>query len=336
MTNHLIDPQKVFMVGGAVRDTIMGLKPTDRDWLVIGHTPEQMKSAGFLKVGADFPVFLHPETGEEYALARRERKTGEGYLGFSTDYSTDVTVEEDLARRDLSINSMAMNSSGRIIDPYGGRYDIENRVIRHTSDAFAEDPLRALRAIRFIIKFGFYFDPTTEYLVRRLITDGSLNSLPYERFVKELQKLEGINLQRFLNRVHSYDGFEKLDFFKQFDYQVTHEDTYRHQRFTYEHLFFRYAKLDARFPSEDLLTLRGALMVYRQSGISIDLVKKLSGLHTNKLVNKFIALLDKEIDLQLGVRLCCTVKAADFPHLSGKELGEAMNKKRQQLLDCLD
>ena len=140
---------KIYCVGGAVRDELLGRPVSDRDWVVVGATPEEMLERGFLPVGKDFPVFLHPQTKEEYALARTERKTGRGYHGFAFHASPEVTLEEDLARRDLTINAMARDETGRLIDPYGGLEDLRRKVLRHVSPAFAEDPVRILRVARF-------------------------------------------------------------------------------------------------------------------------------------------------------------------------------------------
>lgn len=200
---------KSYLVGGAVRDIIMGREPKDRDYVVIGETPESMIAAGFTQVGADFPVFLHPETKEEYALARKERKTGDGYLGFECEFGSDVTIEEDLARRDFVMNSMAMDSDGTIIDPFGGQLDIKNRLIRHTSNAFSDDPLRVIRTARFVARYGFTVATHTIQLIKEMVLAGELNHLPYERFYAEIEKVlkdEDSNLIMFFGELHRY-GF---------------------------------------------------------------------------------------------------------------------------------
>jgi tRNA nucleotidyltransferase (CCA-adding enzyme) len=145
---------EVFEVGGAVRDALLGLERKDRDWVVVGSNPTELIEQGFRPVGKDFPVFLHPETREEYALARNERKTGPGHRGFETDTSSSVTLEQDLSRRDLTINAMARDQNGQLIDPHGGQRDLELRILRHVSPAFSEDPLRVLRVARFAAKLG--------------------------------------------------------------------------------------------------------------------------------------------------------------------------------------
>lgn len=149
---------QIFLVGGAVRDKLLNFPVTEHDWVVLGETPETMKKQGFRSVGRDFPVFLHPHTQEEYALARTERKTGPGYTGFSVQASPTVSLEEDLLRRDLTINAMAMTAEGNIIDPYGGQRDVAERIFRHVSPAFSEDPVRILRVARFaaLRPSGFY------------------------------------------------------------------------------------------------------------------------------------------------------------------------------------
>ena len=183
---------KTYLVGGAVRDMLMGMEPKDRDFVVVGSTPEEMLSVGFEKVGADFPVFLEPVTGEEYALARREKKTGTGYLGFTSEFGTDVTLEEDLSRRDLTINSMAYEISGfgGYIDPYNGQEDLQNQILRHTSNAFEEDPVRVLRVARFRARFGrgWKVAPETRDLIHSMAKKGVLNELTAERVWKELSR----------------------------------------------------------------------------------------------------------------------------------------------------
>ena len=178
-----------FLVGGAVRDALLGWPVKDRDWLVVGADPARMTAAGFIAVGRDFPVFLHPETHEEYALARTERKTAPGYHGFAFHASPDVTLEQDLARRDLTINAMAQDASGQIIDPYGGQRDLAARVLRHVSPAFAEDPVRILRLARFAARFeGFTVAPETLALMREMVAAGEVDALVAERVWQEFAK----------------------------------------------------------------------------------------------------------------------------------------------------
>ncbi len=180
---------QVYLVGGAVRDKLLGRPVADRDYVVVGATPEHMSAAGFLPVGRDFPVFLHPDTHEEYALARTERKQGHGYTGFVFHASPEVTLEEDLRRRDLTINAMAEDAEGRLIDPYGGRADLEQRRLRHVSEAFVEDPLRVLRLARFAARFpDFEVVPETLDLCRKLVASGELEHLAAERVWQEISR----------------------------------------------------------------------------------------------------------------------------------------------------
>ncbi len=179
---------RVFRVGGSVRDEMLGRPDADRDFVVVGATPELMIASGYRPVGRDFPVFLHPETHEEYALARTERKHGRGYRGFEFFASPDVTLDEDLARRDLTINAMARGDDGVLVDPFGGADDLAAGVLRHVSAAFAEDPLRVLRVARFAARFDFTIAPETEALMRAIVASGELATLSPERIWQELAK----------------------------------------------------------------------------------------------------------------------------------------------------
>ncbi|MBC9252470.1 multifunctional CCA tRNA nucleotidyl transferase/2'3'-cyclic phosphodiesterase/2'nucleotidase/phosphatase [Pseudomonas alcaligenes] len=182
---------QIYKVGGAVRDRLLGLPVSDIDWVVVGATAEAMQAQGFRPVGEDFPVFLHPQSGEEYALARTERKSGQGYGGFTFYASPEVTLEEDLIRRDLTVNAMAEDDSGQVIDPYGGRQDLEQRLLRHVSPAFAEDPLRVLRVARFAARYaplGFAVAAETLALMRQLAESGELQALTAERSWKEISR----------------------------------------------------------------------------------------------------------------------------------------------------
>ena len=179
---------KAYVVGGAVRDELLGIAVADRDWVVVGATPEDMTAAGFKAVGRDFPVFLHPRTHEEYALARTERKSGRGYKGFRVYAAPDVTLEQDLARRDLTINAMARDASGRLIDPFGGEHDLRQGVLRHVSEAFAEDPVRILRVARFAARYAFRIADPTFALMRRMVGSGEVEHLVPERVWQELAR----------------------------------------------------------------------------------------------------------------------------------------------------
>jgi len=204
-------PMKIYSVGGSVRDELLGQPVADRDYVVIGATPEQMLGARFQPVGREFPVFLHPDTGEEYALARTERKSGRGYHGFSFHASPDVTLEQDLSRRDLTINAMARADDGTLIDPYGGAADLAAGVLRHVSTAFAEDPLRVLRTARFAARFCFSVAPETEALMRAIVAGGELATLAPERVWQELSRaLMERRPSRFFTVLRGCGGLEQL------------------------------------------------------------------------------------------------------------------------------
>ncbi|MEC9428733.1 MAG: CCA tRNA nucleotidyltransferase [Pseudomonadota bacterium] len=182
---------QVYLVGGAVRDALLNRKVVERDYVVVGATPEEMLSQGFTQVGKDFPVFLHPKTQEEYALARTERKSGKGYTGFVCDASSSVTLEEDLLRRDLTVNAIAQDNYGKLIDPYGGKKDLENRLLRHVSEAFSEDPLRVFRVARFATRYaylGFTIATETMALMQSMAQSGELSTLSAERVWQETKR----------------------------------------------------------------------------------------------------------------------------------------------------
>jgi tRNA nucleotidyltransferase (CCA-adding enzyme) len=179
---------RVYLVGGAVRDRLLGRAVGERDWVVVGATPAELTDQGYTAVGKDFPVFLHPQSNEEYALARQERKVAPGYHGFTTVFSPDVTLEEDLKRRDLTINAMAEDTAGRIVDPYGGQRDLNDRLLRHVSEAFAEDPVRVLRVARFAARYadaGFGIAPETRTLMAQMTASGEIAALTPERVWRE-------------------------------------------------------------------------------------------------------------------------------------------------------
>jgi tRNA nucleotidyltransferase (CCA-adding enzyme) len=182
---------QVYLVGGAVRDELLGRRVSERDWVVVGATPEEMQRLGYRAVGREFPVFLHPDTKEEYALARLERKTGPGYRGFVTEFSPEVSLEQDLQRRDLTINAMARSAAGTLIDPYGGCSDLQQRQLRHVSPAFTEDPVRVLRVARFAARFaesGFKVAPATLDLMRSMAASGEIAALVPERVWREMER----------------------------------------------------------------------------------------------------------------------------------------------------
>ena len=194
---------KTYLVGGAVRDKLLGIEPKERDWVVVGSSPEEMKSQGYIQVGKDFPVFIHPKTGEEYALARTERKSGHGYTGFEFNINPSITLEEDLERRDLTINAIAEDEKGSLIDPFNGQQDIKDKKLRHVSNAFSEDPLRVLRVLRFKTNFpDFEIVPETEDKINEIISSGELEYLTGERIWLEMYKTK--NIVNFLKYIIDY------------------------------------------------------------------------------------------------------------------------------------
>jgi tRNA nucleotidyltransferase (CCA-adding enzyme) len=203
---------KTYVVGGAVRDALLGRSNSDRDWVVVGATPEQMTEAGFVPVGRDFPVFLHPQTKEEYALARTERKTAPGYRGFVFQADPSVTLEEDLARRDLTINAMAMTDDGTVVDPHGGQHDLHARVLRHVSPAFSEDPVRILRLARFAARYPeFSVAPQTLALACAMVSAGEVDALVPERVWQELARgLMEVRPSRMVEMLRSCGALARL------------------------------------------------------------------------------------------------------------------------------
>src|SRR5665213_3006396 len=201
---------QVYLVGGAVRDELLGRPVSERDWVVVGAAPEEMERLGFRPVGREFPVFLHPQTKEEYALARLERKTGAGYRGFVTEFSPDVSLEQDLMRRDLTINAMARTAEGTLIDPHGGRDDLQQRLLRHVSPAFVEDPVRVLRVARFAARFAglnFQIAPQTLALMRAMVVNGEVAALVPERVWREMERaLTEATPEVFFDTLHDCDA----------------------------------------------------------------------------------------------------------------------------------
>jgi tRNA nucleotidyltransferase (CCA-adding enzyme) len=203
---------QVYLVGGAIRDSLIGIPTQDKDWVVIGASPEDMLAKGFKPIGKDFPVFLHPDTNEEYALARTEKKTAKGYKGFKFYYDKNVTLEQDLQRRDLTINAIAQDENGELIDPFNGQQDIENRTLRHVSAAFNEDPVRILRIARFACKLvDFNVAPQTNLLMKTMVDNGEVDALVKERIWKELSRaLTYQSPSRFFHVLAACDANRKL------------------------------------------------------------------------------------------------------------------------------
>ncbi len=202
---------KIYCVGGAVRDGLLGLPVQDHDWVVVGATPAQMEALGYRPVGKDFPVFLHPETHEEYALARTERKTALGYKGFAVYASPDVTLEQDLSRRDFTVNAIAQAEDGTLIDPYNGIADLRAGILRHVSAAFSEDPVRILRAARFVARFGFSIAPETLELMWAMVASGEVDALVAERVWQELSRgLMEKNPTSFITTLRDCGALKKI------------------------------------------------------------------------------------------------------------------------------
>lgn len=202
---------QIYCVGGAVRDKLLNLPVQDRDWVVVGATPEQMTAQGYTPVGKDFPVFLHPDTHEEYALARTERKTALGYKGFAVYATPDVTLEQDLSRRDFTVNAIAQAEDGSLIDPYHGRADLQAGILRHVSTAFNEDPVRILRAARFVARFGFSIAPETMQLMQSMVSNGEVDALVPERVWQELARgLMEKNPSRFITTLRDCGALKKI------------------------------------------------------------------------------------------------------------------------------
>ena len=202
---------KIYQVGGSVRDKLLKLPVTDHDWVVVGSTPEEMERLGYRPVGKDFPVFLHPQSHEEYALARTERKSGKGYKGFIFHTSPAITLEEDLVRRDLTINAMALDEQGNLIDPFGGVRDLENGILRHVSPSFAEDPLRVLRVARFAARLGFRVADETLQIMQELSASGELAALSPERIWMETERALGEKYPvRFIQTLRDCQALKEL------------------------------------------------------------------------------------------------------------------------------
>ena len=253
-----INLNNTYLVGGAVRDILLGQDPKDKDYVVVGYTPDDMLSLGFTQVGKDFPVFLHPETGYEYALARKETKNGVGYNGFSVD-TNGVTLEDDLFRRDLTINAMAMDLNGNLIDPFNGQEDLKNKTIRHVSDHFKEDPVRILRTARFSARYGFSVHPSTTELMKSIVEEGEFDHLTSERVWKEFEKVltekEVINFFEVLQscnalgKIPGFDNNVDLDYLRYIEQKGTSN---KYQKLLASFHFVSDKSLDSwKIPSEE-------------------------------------------------------------------------------------
>ncbi len=250
----------LYKVGGCVRDRLLGREVKDRDWVVVGASPTEMEQLGYRRVGKDFPVYLHPDTHEEYALARTERKTGRGYYGFSVDSSATVTLEEDLSRRDLTINAIAEAEDGSLIDPHNGQSDLRAGLLRHVSPAFVEDPLRVLRVARFSARFGFDVAPETMTIMREISSSGELLSLAAERVWSELERALGEERpDRFILTLRDCDALSVL--FPEVDrlFGIPQPEKYHPEIDTGEHICLALRQAAARGASA---TVRFAVLVH--------------------------------------------------------------------------
>ena len=269
-------------MGGAVRDSLLGHESKDKDYVVVGATTQTMTSLGFQSVGSDFPVFLHPETKDEYALARTERKNGKGYTGFAVDASTSVTLDEDLARRDLTINSMALDVNGLVIDPFNGQADLKNKVLRHTTEAFSEDPVRVLRVARFLARYGeeWTIHPDTYALMKQLRDHGELTHLVSERVWKETEKALGEKYpQLFFGALNGLGIFPEIEAMVGVPQPENHHpegDVYTHTMLVVKRsadLNFdaetRFAALTHDFGKAYCHQERGNLIGHEQAGIAV-------------------------------------------------------------------
>ncbi|MBM4203003.1 MAG: hypothetical protein FJ194_02490 [Gammaproteobacteria bacterium] len=349
---------KFYLVGGAVRDRLMGRTVTDRDWVVVGGRPDLLLAEGYQAVGGGFPVFLHPQTREEYALARTERRTGPGHRGFGTWFAEDVSLEDDLRRRDLTINAIAMTPDGEYIDPFGGRADIHERWLRAVSPAFAEDPLRVLRVARFAAQLpGFRVHPETLDLMRQMVSAGLLSELPAERVWHELDKsMHCATPERFLEVLRDVPAF--APWFVEWESlqpervgnRVT-RDFRGEERLAIwcEHLHSgQISSLCARLKTPNhvrdfVLHVHVAAPVLG-NWVSVDcekllaVLERLHAFHTHSAVETVFSFVERRLQIELGalrraVEAARQVKAADFPALAGKALGAAIQQRRTEVID---
>ncbi|MFQ1016489.1 multifunctional CCA addition/repair protein [Gilliamella sp. BG7] len=243
---------KIYLVGGSVRDKLLHLPVADHDWVIVGATPNELLELGYQQVGKDFPVFLHPHTKEEYALARTERKSGRGYTGFICDFGKEITLEQDLIRRDLTINAIAMDEDGNIIDPYHGVDDIKHKILRHVSPAFREDPLRILRVARFAARFhrlGFTVAAETIELMKQMVLDGEVSYLTPERVWKETEKaLSTLNPQIYFQVLEQCGALPLL--FSSLDLTASINDALKKSALLTDDLTIRFAVLCAQLPNK--------------------------------------------------------------------------------------
>lgn len=345
---------KTYLVGGAVRDQALGLPVNDRDYVIVGAMPADLLNLGFKQVGADFPVFLHPITSEEHALARIERKTGPGYHGFTVIADDTVTLEDDLARRDLTINSMALNSDGELSDPFGGLQDLAARVLRHTSPAFAEDPLRVLRLARFAGRYepqGFRVHPTTFDLCKQMIEAGELDHLTQERVWLEFSKALDTGFMRFYHVLYQLGAFRLVKGLAPFAAvsagDVAHVlmttvnlTEWRHEvvlgtlLHLGQHRGHRLTQAEARGLSAETLKVADLLkhdwLDFEPKALYSRLVKSGALRGGWEFIKSALSLLDKQLVELNGAALnrALSVTAAQFSELEGKALGDAIRDAR--------
>lgn len=359
---------EVYLVGGAVRDQLLQFPYTERDWVVVGATPDDLLTQGFQPVGKDFPVFLHPDSKEEYALARTERKSGSGYTGFDCFSSPDVTLEEDLLRRDLTINAMAQDDSGQIIDPYQGQQDLEKKILRHVSEAFIEDPLRVLRVARFHSRYahlGFTVAPETLQLMRDIAHSGELKTLSAERIWKELERsLNEHSPQSFIQTLSAVDAVEVL-FPEWIDLNISVLDRIKRLSAKKPNSLYNFATLCSELSEQTLNTLFQRLRApnsfcefaelinrygekfKQRSTDSHELLQRLESLDAFRRKERLQQFFDyckatyintNSIDqLERALSLCETVNARQFidQGLKGKAIGHAINEQRTRMLEDL-
>lgn len=325
---------KIYLVGGAIRDALLQLPVTEKDWVVVGSTPEAMIDAGYQPVGKDFPVFLHPKTKEEYALARTEKKTAKGYKGFQFYTSPDVTLEEDLKRRDLTINAMAQDDHGNIIDPYHGQDDLNHQLLKHVSPAFSEDPVRLLRIARFASKLPeFRIHPDTLQLMQTMVNAGEVDALIAERVWKEFDKALGLKAPwRFIDCLTSCQAWDRL--FPEVSLTQQQRNDFQQHALTHTNADQRFALLLSHSNEQAITTLAQRYRVpnhYRD--LAILLTRHANNYHTLAL-NDATALLTlfKDTDaLRKPDRFMVFTQLADSLSPRAKKRSEFCHTALQQL-----
>lgn len=351
---------KTYLVGGAVRDALMGIESNDRDYVIVGATEQEVLALGYKQVGADFPVFLD-ENGDQWALARTERKTGVGYHGFEVTYDPTVTIEEDLSRRDLTINAIAKDlETGEIVDPYGGQADIEARMLRHVSDAFAEDPLRVIRLARFYARWSnFDIAFPTICMAQDIVSSGEMNELPDERYWSEMEKMfaQSRRPERFFQALYVFGAYDKINFFKDLlgpdiygkrIKEIARSVNFFHNNDAKLHTFVALAAENAPQKSASIPVkakkLTAAFAQLKKTEPTADSMFKLLAFtrgfdSSSTLVKELILsalayevagfeLPVKHYQITQSLEATSSVTAEKYMHLSGAEIGKAMNQER--------